>query len=79
MTYQEQAGRAADGTPRTADTVGRNTLYSLKAYDSFFDGRAYDTLDICEKIARKCRYGIEGRMAKVIDPRTNRPKFPTRK
>lgn len=51
---------------RTKDTEGRNTLYSLHYFDFHVWGKDYKTLDIMQKIAYKCCYGVEGRMRLCI-------------
>lgn len=47
---------------RTKDTEGRNTIYSLKYYNMALDFSEYMTLDINQRIAMKCNWGIEGRI-----------------
>lgn len=47
---------------RTKDTIGKNTLLSLHYYNMRLFSANYFGLNIHERIAAKCNYGIEGRI-----------------
>lgn len=47
---------------RTKDTTGRNTLYSLHYYEMRLHDSDYIKLNIHQRIAAKCNWGIEGRI-----------------
>lgn len=52
---------------RTKDTEGRNTLYSLKYYDMSLDFSDYRSLNVHQRIAMKCNWGIEGRISLCLN------------
>lgn len=51
---------------RTKDTQGKNTLYLLHYYDMQLYGGNYLEMDIHNRIAYKCCYGIEGRIKRIF-------------
>lgn len=60
------AGTAKDGTPRTKDNAGRNTTLNLRYY-SLDWSKSFRECNVHERIARKCGYAIEGRMARFMN------------
>lgn len=57
------AGTDIYGNPRTKDNAGRNTILNLRYYKDYAYSTPFKNCNVHERIAKKCMYALEGRMA----------------